>query len=217
MVIVDELLVETAAPIEMSPFVCEEGPGDSCLTSAADAHLLQPARAFRRAGGVRLALPNIARIARTTAEALRRGCTPLQEPEIDPAHRTSVLVYSTPDYDVWILRWPHGTRVDPHDHGESAAAFSVVSGELLEVRWQEGEPKHRRIADSTVVTVDAGVVHDVVGATPSALSVHVYSPPLSAMGFYDPSGTRRVRTEEVDRENPHEEGASGPPVAAGSH
>lgn len=199
MVIVDEPLVGTAAPIEMSPFVCEEGLGDACFTSAADTHLRQTAGASRRAGGVRLALPNIARIAHTTAEALRRGCASLEEPVTDPTQRTSVLAYSAPDYDVWILRWPHGTRVDPHDHGESAAAFSVVNGELLEVRWEGGAPKQRRIKDSTVVTMDAGVVHDVVGATPSALSVHVYSPPLSAMGFYDPTGTRQVRTEEVDR------------------
>jgi len=200
MVIVDELRVETAATIEMSPFVCEEGFGDAGLTSATDDALRCSAgMSLRRGGNVRLALPNIARIARTTAEALRRGCASLEEPAADPTQRTSVLAYSTPDYDVWILRWPHGTRVDPHDHGESAAAFSVVNGELLEVRWEGGTPKRRRIKDSSVVTMDAGVVHDVVGATPSALSVHVYSPPLSAMGFYDPSGTRRVRTEEVDR------------------
>lgn len=200
MVIVDELLVEAAAPIEMSPFVRDEGSGDSCLTSAIEGVFRRPApMASRRTGNVHLALPNIARIAQTTAEALRRGRASLQEPATDPTQRTSVLAYSTTDYDVWILRWPHGTRVDPHDHGESAAAFSVVSGELLEVRWGDGAPKQRRIKDSAVVTMDAGVVHDVVGATPSALSVHVYSPPLSAMGFYDPTGTRRVRTEEVDR------------------
>jgi len=203
MVIVDELLVETAAPIEMSPFVREEGFGDSRLTSVTD-DALPGSAPSRRGGRVRLALPNIARIAQTAAEALRRGCPSLREPATDPTQRTSELAYSTPDYDVWILRWPHGTRVDPHDHGDSAAAFSVVSGELLEVRWEGGAPKERRIKVSTVVTMDAGAVHDVVGATPSALSVHVYSPPLSAMGFYDPTGTRRVRTEPVDR-------------AAGSH
>lgn len=199
MVIVDELRVESVAPIEMSPFVREEGVSDSSLTSATDAGLPHSSRTSRRAGGVRLALPNIARIARMTAEALRRGSTPLREPPVDPTRRTSVLAYSTPDYDVWLLRWLHGTRVDPHDHGESAAAFSVVSGQLLEVRWEDGEPRQRRIGESAAITVDAGVVHDVVGATPSALSVHVYSPPLYEMGFYDPTGTRRVRTEEVDR------------------
>lgn len=150
--------------------------------------------------------PDIALIAGAIAQALRSGTTTLREPTTDPVRRTSVLARSTPDYDVWLLRWPHGTRVDPHDHRESAAAFSVVSGELLEVRWREGQPGFRRVKGPAVVQVEAGVVHDVVGATPSALSVHVYSPPLSAMGFYDPTGTRLIRVGAVDHETPQQSG-----------
>lgn len=148
--------------------------------------------------------PDVASIAGTVADALRSGRSLVQEPAADPGRRTSVLALATPEYDVWVLRWPRGTRVDPHDHGGSAAALSVVHGKLVEVRWQHGEAVFRKVASPAVVTVDPGVVHDVVGATSSALSVHVYSPPLSTMGFYDPTGTRLLRVEAVDHDHdPH--------------
>ena len=45
--------------------------------------------------------------------------------------RDGVRIHSSSDYDAWLLRWPPGTRVNPHDHGESAAAFTVLVGELI--------------------------------------------------------------------------------------
>jgi quercetin dioxygenase-like cupin family protein len=155
--------------------------------------------------------PATAALAGTIAGRLRSGLRLLREPATDPVRRTSVLAWATPDYDVWLLRWPRGTRVDPHDHGHSAAAFSVVSGELMEVRWGRGEATCRKVKSPEVVTVEPGVVHDVVGATASALSVHVYSPPLSAMGFYDPTGTRLLRVEAVE----HHATPDGDVVAGG--
>jgi quercetin dioxygenase-like cupin family protein len=121
------------------------------------------------------------------------------QPEPHPTERTGVRVIAIDECDVWLLRWPSGTRVAPHDHGESVGAFSVVRGELLEVRWHAGAPVTRRVHDGETVDIDRGVVHDVVGATDGALSVHVYSPPLASMGFYDEEGAMLlVRQEVVD-------------------
>lgn len=170
------------------------------------------------AGGGRRGGREILDIATSVAGTLRA----LQEwwpvlPELDDLHRTSVLLERTDEFDVWLLRWPFGTHVDPHDHGDSAAAISVVSGELLEVRWLGGTRRTRRLDPSSAVTVAPGVVHDVVGATDAALSVHVYSPPLSTMGFYDESGTKLLRVDPVEHQAPVEH---QPPVehrAPGGH
>jgi quercetin dioxygenase-like cupin family protein len=100
--------------------------------------------------------------------------------------RSSVRVAVTPTHDVWLIRWPAGTRVRPHDHGSSLGAFSVVRGELEEVRWDaDGTPRSRLLQAGETGAVDRGVVHDVRGVSADALSVHVYSPPLSSMAIYD--------------------------------
>lgn len=89
--------------------------------------------------------------------------------------------------DVWLLSWLPGHSTDLHDHGASAAAFTVVRGSLTELRQGADGRLHsvRRPAGS-VTTIDAGVVHDVHGAGHSpTVSIHAYSPPLREMNFYD--------------------------------
>ena len=49
-----------------------------------------------------------------------------------PTERRYQRVLATPDYEAWVICWPSGGSLDLHDHGGSAGAFSVVSGELDE-------------------------------------------------------------------------------------
>jgi hypothetical protein len=49
-----------------------------------------------------------------------------------------------------------------------------------------------------VVTVSRGAVHEVVATSETSLSVHVYSPSLASMAFYDASGQRPVERMQVD-------------------
>ena len=115
-----------------------------------------------------------------------------------PRERTSLCLLATDEYDAWLLHWPVSTSVTPHDHGESAGAFTVVSGELTEVRWHGFVRRARLLVPGEVVAVPAGVVHDVIAPGPSpALSVHVYSPPLREMGFYDASGRELIDRQAV--------------------
>lgn len=100
-------------------------------------------------------------------------------------------------FDVWLLRWPQGTSVDPHDHGSSVGGFAVVVGVLEEIRWRDGVRSSHAVAPGQAVTVEQGAVHDVVGVTDGALSVHVYSPPLREMTFYDESGQYALRRDVV--------------------
>jgi predicted metal-dependent enzyme (double-stranded beta helix superfamily) len=113
--------------------------------------------------------------------------------ESHPSTRTGRRVLVTDAYDAWLLRWPPGTRVAPHDHGGSAGAFAVVAGELTELRWHGALRSARTVEPGQVVTIDPDVVHDVVATGPdAAYSLHVYAPPLSSMGFYDSAGVGLV-------------------------
>ena len=116
----------------------------------------------------------------------------------DPLRRSGMRLDATKDYEVWLLRWPPGTRVSPHDHGDSAGAFAVMSGELMELRWNEPIPESRVIGRGDTVTIEQGVVHDVVAMSGPSYSVHVYSPPLKDMSFYDDFGFEVVRQVAVE-------------------
>jgi mannose-6-phosphate isomerase-like protein (cupin superfamily) len=105
--------------------------------------------------------------------------------------------------DIWLLTWVADTGTDLHDHGESAGAFTVVSGTLEEVRpdGPNGELVVTPLQAGDVRAIERGVVHDV--RSPSlapTVSIHAYSPPLREMTFYEhsasgPQPTRTVTTE----------------------
>jgi mannose-6-phosphate isomerase-like protein (cupin superfamily) len=107
--------------------------------------------------------------------------------------------------DVWLLTWVYDTGSDLHDHGPSAGAFTVVVGELEEVR-PDG-PDHELVPTTLragdVRQVERGVVHDVRSpSTLPAVSIHAYSPPLREMTFFEqhPSGPRPTRTVTTQSE-----------------
>jgi quercetin dioxygenase-like cupin family protein len=114
-------------------------------------------------------------------------------------HRSGVLLHATPYCDVWLLKWPPGTRVGPHDHGESVAAFAVIKGSLTELRWDGPVVQQRTVRVGEAVLVEKGVIHDVLASDTTSYSIHVYSPPLATMSFYTttPSGPEEhVRADE---------------------
>lgn len=111
--------------------------------------------------------------------------------------RSGVRLVETDECEVWLLCWPQGTSVSPHDHGDSLGAFAVVAGELTELRWRDGRRVDQTLVAGPVVTIPRGVVHDVISPAGMAYSVHAYSPPLSTMSFYDEDGRRVLRTEAV--------------------
>ena len=132
------------------------------------------------------------------AEGWAGKVTGLQRLGDDPLRRSGLRLLATEDYDVWVLRWPHRTRVSPHDHGDSVGAFAVISGKLAELRWEGSNPTSRIVGAGDVVTVEYGVVHDVAALTGPSYSVHVYSPPLTEMSFYDEFGVVVMRQVPVE-------------------
>jgi predicted metal-dependent enzyme (double-stranded beta helix superfamily) len=111
-----------------------------------------------------------------------------------------------PEVDVWLLSWVPGQATDLHDHGDSAAAFSVVQGILTELRLaRPSQISYYRREPGSVAWVAPGVIHDVHGAgVEPAVSIHAYSPALQRMTYYDAAGraVRTVRTSSPEEEKP---------------
>jgi Cysteine dioxygenase type I len=102
-----------------------------------------------------------------------------------PTERRYHRVLATEAYEAWVICWPAGEALDMHDHGGSAGAFSVVSGHLDEATVEAGETVVRSIAAGQTVSFGSSRVHAVVNrGSALATSVHVYSPPLSSMVYY---------------------------------
>lgn len=126
----------------------------------------------------------------------------LWEPHVlhDPRIRQPVRLLATDAYEVWVIGWTQGQGVDMHDHGGSAGVLAIAEGALSERR-----PGHApaRLAAGSHHLLDRTVVHEVVNVEEApATSIHVYSPPLVAMGYYDEHGDRAVHLENVVEELP---------------
>ncbi len=104
----------------------------------------------------------------------------------------------TPDFDAWLIAWPSGGRVELHDHGNSTGAVSVISGALVEaVPWRDDTGRlslvHHELRAGATLGFGARHVHDVTNESDGhALSLHVYSPALTSMTFYDVAGDQLV-------------------------
>ena len=120
--------------------------------------------------------------------------------------RWFVPLVEEPDFEAWLLGWPVGEGIELHDHGPSSGALVVVEGTLIETYieapgWVRpgGRLRHRRLPEGSLVAFDADHIHDVVnGGESQALSIHVYSPRLRSMTFYEnrpDRGLAAVRTE----------------------
>ncbi|MET0474343.1 MAG: cysteine dioxygenase family protein [Mycobacterium sp.] len=113
------------------------------------------------------------------------------------------------ELDVWLISWVPERSTELHDHGGSLGALTVVSGALSETRWDGDALRKRRLGAGDQAGFPLGWVHDVVWAPPTSvtvpsptLSVHAYSPPLTAMSYYevtDRHTLRRDRTELTDK------------------
>jgi rhodanese-related sulfurtransferase/mannose-6-phosphate isomerase-like protein (cupin superfamily) len=134
-------------------------------------------------------------------------------------HRWHALLHRRDNYDVWLLAWDPGHQTDWHDHGGSSGCFVVASGRLVEQyrRARSGRAGSRSVRPGSPVSFGPAHVHNVThGEGSPALSVHVYSPALTAMTYYRPTsyGFGAVETVAVDsphgtRDSPQVTGGSG--------
>jgi mannose-6-phosphate isomerase-like protein (cupin superfamily) len=131
--------------------------------------------------------------------------------EPGPDGRSAVRIVRAECYEVWVLGWWPGQSVELHDHGDSHAAFSVVEGDLVEITARaHGELERLELAAGATRVVRAGTRHDVLNLHEApATSIHVYSPALTSMTFFDAIDQRPLRIEAVV-----DVGAVWPDVAA---
>ena len=115
----------------------------------------------------------------------------------DPARRWFAQLELTTDLEVWLLSWLPGQGTGFHDHGAAVGAFTVAQGELTE----RTVPAGRAVAASRVLTAGEARpfgpahVHDVVNTSAApAVSVHAYSPPLTAMRRFELTAGGLVHT-----------------------
>ncbi|MGN6609601.1 MAG: cysteine dioxygenase [Jatrophihabitans sp.] len=129
--------------------------------------------------------------------------------DYDADDRWHQRIYRDQRMDVWLISWLPTQGTQLHDHGGSAGSFTVLSGELTEtVVTGAAAPGGARARDlvrgaGSTVGFGARYVHDVrnLGTAP-AVSVHVYSAPLSSMTYYDLADGRLQPLMTVETDDP---------------
>ena len=109
----------------------------------------------------------------------------------DPRTRSWTTVAATDRYEAFVIAWPEGGAIDLHDHGDSAGAVVVAGGSLVETVVGHDVDGSLVVVTRSVdhgdhLDFEPGHVHDIVNRGPGpALSVHVYSPVLRSMTFFE--------------------------------
>ncbi|OFJ55080.1 cysteine dioxygenase [Mycolicibacterium grossiae] len=158
----------------------------------------------------RLRLPDLLLATDRAAEHVLSGryerLLPAGGPPTD--ERWFTRLHGDDELDVWLISWVPERSTQLHDHGGSLGALTVVSGALDETRWDGDALRTRHLEAGDQAGFPLGWVHDVVWAPETVtvsgptLSVHAYSPPLTAMSYYDVTARntlRRNRTELTDK------------------
>jgi len=115
----------------------------------------------------------------------------------DPARRWFAQLELTTDLEVWLLSWLPGQGTGFHDHGAAVGAFTVAQGELTERTVPAGRAvaTRRVLAAGQARPFGPAHVHDVVNTSAApAVSVHAYSPPLTAMRRFELTAGGLVHT-----------------------
>jgi hypothetical protein len=106
----------------------------------------------------------------------------------DEHRRVYTRIHRDPVLDAWLICWSGTQDTGLHDHDLSSGAVRVVAGELAEDRLVLGAPG---LVTWTHVAAhgfcfDSSRIHDVRnGGGAASVSLHLYSPPLDRMGYYE--------------------------------
>ncbi|MCW2649952.1 MAG: hypothetical protein QOE41_4582 [Mycobacterium sp.] len=170
--------------------------------------VLRPSAIPTVSGPTRLRLPDLLRITDEAADDVLNGKYDHLLPPggIPNAMRWFTRLHSDDELDVWLISWVPGHTTELHDHSGSLGALTLLTGALHEYRWDGAGLRRRRLDAGDQAAFPLGWVHDVTwapttGAPAPALSVHAYSPPLTAMSYYEVTERdtlRRVRTKLTD-------------------
>lgn len=121
----------------------------------------------------------------------------------------AALLHAEDELEVWLHSWVPDQATELHDHCGSLGAMTVISGSLREYRWDGRKLVLRKLDAGDQAGFPLGWVHDVMRApdirvspasdqpaaisTAPTLSVHAYSPPLTAMSYYEVTQAGKLR------------------------
>ncbi len=121
-----------------------------------------------------------------------------------PDERHYVPMLLDANVEIWLICWCATQETGFHDHGGSRGALAVLQGMLSETLPNIGGEHPRALyRTGDCFSFGASHIHDVQHAAGDpAASLHAYSPPLGAMGFYelDDGGTLTRRPGDSDNE-----------------
>jgi hypothetical protein len=139
-----------------------------------------------------------------TSAAARR---PL--PKIECAQtRAYRRLVTPPSYEAWLIVWSPSATLELHDHGGSIGALFLAQGELVETYSDLVERQRLRdrvVQEGDTLGVPARRVHEVCNLRSSdAVSIHVYSPPLTEMTFFDHRADHFLTPLRTERSDLHQ-------------
>ena len=109
----------------------------------------------------------------------------------DLAYKRNVL-RATPEYAALILCWKAGQRSQIHDHRGAVCGVRVIEGTATEIKYERGTDG--LLTETTTGSLPTGGVcasvdldiHVVANNTDADLiTLHVYTPPMTAFGIYN--------------------------------
>jgi predicted metal-dependent enzyme (double-stranded beta helix superfamily) len=131
---------------------------------------------------------------RAVAAGMARVHQPLPTDTTDPNGVRSLRLLRTAFYDAWLVTWPIGSALEPHDHGAARSVVQVIDGELVEYRCDgvEPEPSSRQLERGDITFGTPSLVHELINRSEAeATTLHVYSPPLEGITFIRADGGPR--------------------------
>jgi predicted metal-dependent enzyme (double-stranded beta helix superfamily) len=145
--------------------------------------------------------------------AIAGGFAQVQHPvplaDGDPTVPRSVRLLATAAYDVWLITWPDGSGLEPHDHGGVRSVLQVIDGELVEIiadHVDRQPPRARVLRQGETVWAKPSFIHDLANRSGAdATTLHVYAPPLAEISFFNlhtESDVERLRTTAVPEQVP---------------
>ncbi|MCW2540802.1 MAG: cupin domain protein [Frankiales bacterium] len=134
--------------------------------------------------------------------------------QFDEEQRWHQRIYRDARVDLWLISWLPSQGTLLHDHGGSSGAFTVVEGELSEAVHTNGSLREWRRGAGASAGFGTRYVHDLRNlSSEPAVSVHAYSPPLTAMNFYElVDGRDLLRVATLQTDDPEHE--PGPRASA---
>ncbi|MBM4260064.1 MAG: hypothetical protein FJ145_01330 [Deltaproteobacteria bacterium] len=103
------------------------------------------------------------------------------------------LVHRTNEFEIMIMCWKSGQRSSIHDHAGSLGGIKILQGEITECLFEKAPNGMIKALSSAVYSTGNGrveetsLIHQISNLQAedhSAISVHIYVPPLVRMNVY---------------------------------